>query len=197
MSDKRRITHADALALAEEVLAIYDGTCERIEIAGSIRRKKPTIGDIEICLIPKFEEREAGLFGDTEKINLQMERTKQLIEAEVLSVRLNKNGDKCPCGPGAQYLWYKEFPLDIFGVIAPSQWGVIFAIRTGPEAFNRAKLVLTRMNGGILQTGQNIRDGQLWDLGRALVTPEESDLFEQIGHPFIPAEKRAAFAEAR
>ncbi len=41
------------LQIAEKVKAQLAPHCERIEIAGSIRRKKPDVGDIEIVAIPK------------------------------------------------------------------------------------------------------------------------------------------------
>lgn len=37
-----------ALEIAEKVKALLAPHCERIEIAGSIRRKKPDVKDIEI-----------------------------------------------------------------------------------------------------------------------------------------------------
>jgi DNA polymerase/3'-5' exonuclease PolX len=42
-----------ALEIAEKVKALLAPHCERIEIAGSIRRKKPDVKDIEIVAIPK------------------------------------------------------------------------------------------------------------------------------------------------
>lgn len=45
---------------AKRVVEILAPHCERIEIAGSIRRKKSEIADIEIVCIPK---RESDMFG--------------------------------------------------------------------------------------------------------------------------------------
>jgi DNA polymerase/3'-5' exonuclease PolX len=190
---KVRIPLAEGRALANEVLDLYAGTTDRIEILGSIRREKPTVGDAEIVFIPTFANRPVGMFDDTQAVNLQLERTLQLIAAGKLTKRVHKNG-ATTCGAGAQYLEYKGFNIDLFGVIAPSQYGVIKVIRTGPHEFNTKKLVFSRADGGILQTGQRIKDGQLWDLGKALVTPDEDDFFKQIDHPFIPPNKRGEFA---
>ena len=38
---------------ADRIVEILAPHCDRIEIAGSIRRQKPTIGDIEVVCIPK------------------------------------------------------------------------------------------------------------------------------------------------
>lgn len=43
-----------AQSIAEELRRELEPGCERIEIAGSIRRKKPEVKDIELCLIPKM-----------------------------------------------------------------------------------------------------------------------------------------------
>ena len=42
-----------AIEIAEKVKALLLPHCERIEIAGSVRRKKPNVKDIEIVAIPK------------------------------------------------------------------------------------------------------------------------------------------------
>lgn len=52
--------HSTALVIAEKIKAQLAPHCDRIEIAGSIRRKKPEVKDIEIVVIPKPYE--VGLF---------------------------------------------------------------------------------------------------------------------------------------
>jgi len=45
--------YSEILLIAEQVKAELQPHCIRIEIAGSIRRKKPECRDIEIVAIPK------------------------------------------------------------------------------------------------------------------------------------------------
>lgn len=45
---------AQARKIAEELKARLERSCHRITIAGSIRRRKPFPGDIELLAIPKF-----------------------------------------------------------------------------------------------------------------------------------------------
>jgi DNA polymerase/3'-5' exonuclease PolX len=52
--------YQEALKIAQETVELLRPHCERIEIAGSIRREKPEPNDIEIVAIPKPYE--VGLF---------------------------------------------------------------------------------------------------------------------------------------
>src|SRR3989344_4154112 len=49
----KKYPYAEAYAIALDVQEQLKPYCERIEIGGSIRRKKSEIGDIELVLIPK------------------------------------------------------------------------------------------------------------------------------------------------
>lgn len=49
-TDRRPL--AEALGIASSIVAELKPYCKRIEIAGSIRRQRPTIGDIEIVCLP-------------------------------------------------------------------------------------------------------------------------------------------------
>ena len=44
----------EAREIAETIKGLLEGSCDRIEIAGSIRRHKWDVGDIELLCIPKF-----------------------------------------------------------------------------------------------------------------------------------------------
>src|SRR5262245_52210103 len=62
MSTATRMPLTEAVPIAENVYRILAPSCDRITIAGSIRRQRPTIGDVEILCIPR--QVPAGLFGD-------------------------------------------------------------------------------------------------------------------------------------
>jgi DNA polymerase/3'-5' exonuclease PolX len=53
---------AQATVIAERVKAELAPYCERIEIAGSVRRRKPQVKDIELVAIPR--QVTADRFGD-------------------------------------------------------------------------------------------------------------------------------------
>jgi DNA polymerase/3'-5' exonuclease PolX len=53
---------ADAERIAAAIVADLAPSCARIQVAGSVHRRKEVAGDIEIVAIPRYAP--AGLFGD-------------------------------------------------------------------------------------------------------------------------------------
>ena len=182
--EKVRIPLADGQALAAELLAVLDPLCDRIEIAGSIRRRKETIGDVELVCVPKTEWREAGLFGETVPVNLEFELLHKLRAEGVFVDRLNSQGSPC-FGPRFQRVLFGGFPVDVFCVLPPAEWGVIFTLRTGPETFSRRLVTSSVASGyGRLPMGMQVKDGALYDRGTLIPTPTEESFFEAINYPY-------------
>jgi hypothetical protein len=75
MSAGYRFKRDDALPHAWALVQILRPTCAQIEIAGSLRRGKATVGDIEIVARPLVEERpvagQLGLFGDGQPATIE------------------------------------------------------------------------------------------------------------------------------
>jgi DNA polymerase/3'-5' exonuclease PolX len=176
-----RIPRELALDVADELLAILMPYCERIEIAGSIRRKKTTVKDIELVYIPKME-------GSNNALLLELDA---LVFTGVIEKRLNhERGTPEAWGPKHQRALYKGVPIDLFGVPDPDCWGVIFAIRTGPAEYSQ-QLVTRRESGGrFLLPGMKVEDGTLWDDGKPVPCPEETDFFNYVGKPYVNPEDR-------
>jgi len=190
MADKQRIPLIGAYGIASEIRELLAPACERIEIAGSIRRKKETIGDVEIVCIPKFEH--GGLFGDGERIDMLTRLCDANLVGGRMAHRLDKNGRKS-YGAKFKRLLFEGFPLDLFSVLDPDQWGVIFAIRTGPAEFSK-RLVTKQEHGGMMPEGMRVSDGYLWGgdaTGPCVPCREESGFFRAIGADYIEPEKRA------
>lgn len=193
MSAGRRVPLATARLLAEEVIGLLSATAARIEIAGSIRREAMTVGDIELVLIPKFDQVPSGLFGETTDVDLHYQRVQELLEQGLLTHRLDVNGRQA-CGRRYQRLSYEGLGLDLFCVHPPAQFGLIMAIRTGPAEFSKA-LVTKKFVGGLLPYGMQVTDGQIIDRGHPIETPEESDVFRVLGLDYIePHDRTLRFA---
>lgn len=201
--EKHRVPLAHAEELAHEVVGLLSASCERIAIAGSIRRRRPDVGDIEIVCVPRIETqtRVVDLFGteETEELDLLNARCVGLLPDGTLDNRLDKNG-RVAFGAKYKRLLYQGFPLDVFST-TPDQWGVIFLLRTGPAEFNQ-QLVLKRSQGGWLTRGYFFKDGRLWKLpapydaelaefARPVPTFEEEDVFAALGYAYVPPEERS------
>ena len=167
------MNYAEALHIAEKLKADLAPYCERIEIAGSVRRKKPeNIKDIEIICIPKMFVRERTLMGD--------DVLGSCLDVAIATILIREWGAKCIKNGGkykqVELPWSK---LDLF-ITTPECWGVIFAIRTGPADYSKW-LVTPRKWGGALPARYMVRDGRVWDSDpEALDTPEEDDFFAAL-----------------
>lgn len=169
---KRALPLSQAEALAHSVIERLAPHCARLAIAGSLRRKTPIVGDIEIVCQPKFA---ADLFGVAVPLP---------IPTDSLGRHL-VSGDRY-----RQILLPQGAVLDLFIVLPPAQWGVVLAIRTGSAAFSQ-KLV-THTPIGFLPREYLVRDGAVRSIatGEIIPTPEEEDFFRLCGLPFIPPTER-------
>lgn len=150
-----------ARRIALKYLNILKPFCQRIEIAGSIRREKPEVGDIEIVCIPQ------DLTGFSVEVNKL-----QKVKGE-------------PTGKYTQRILLEGISLDLF-IANEKNWGLIFAIRTGSADFSHKILAC-----GWVKKGCHSKDGKLSDKqGREIILREERDLFDLIGIPFVKPELR-------
>lgn len=91
MSDKKKMDFTDAYELAHDLKRNLQGVCDSIEIAGSIRRRCPIVGDIEFVARPKFAPGDTDLFGIPTHINLLWPRLDAMAALGEISYR--KCGD--------------------------------------------------------------------------------------------------------
>jgi len=183
---------SEARAYAEMIRAALAPVCAKIEIAGSVRRKKPDeIKDVELLMIPAPQRPVFGKFGAP--ILWLMD---DLMEQGILRKRLDKNG-RAAWGSLYQRAWWKigdaTVPLDLFSC-EPGNWGALFAIRTGPEDFSH-RLVTPRRFGGGMPDGMKQEDGWLWRMTKStdwerVGVQEESDYFSALGLPCLPPPER-------
>lgn len=172
MSDTdKKYPYAEAHAMALDVLEQLRPHCVRAEIAGSIRRKKDLVGDIEIVAIPKPYSM-GGLFNDNgiatvvnqwEKVRGDMEYGKTRYTRRIL--------------PGG-------IELDLF-FAQDDNWGMTFALRTGSADYSFKVLATTWVSMGYKSVeGYLMRDGKQYPIR------EEIDLFELLNLRYVEPEKR-------
>jgi len=174
--------YKQALEIASRLVERLEPYCERVAIAGSVRRKRPEVKDIEIVALPKLQQA-TNLFGEAVK-------TYDLLDGVSGLGRFIKSGPKYK-----QIALPEGINLDLFCVIPPAQWGYLFAIRTGPAEFSK-RLVTARKFRGWLPSHAKPVDGVIMSGKRIIEMPEEQDLFGFCGLPFVKPEDRDAYLEA-
>ena len=156
-----------ATSIAERVKAQLAPHCARIEIAGSIRRRKADVGDIEIVAIPNPYD--VGLFASG--------------IAPIVSAWPKVRGE-LPC-KYTQRTLPDGIALDLFFATAEN-WGLIYAIRTGSADYSHRVLAC-----GWRRNGYKSADGMLSLNGVAVPVREEWDLFRLAGVPWVDPEARS------
>src|SRR5205823_8288906 len=178
---KRPLREAERIAAA--IVADLAPSCARIQVAGSVRRRKEVIGDIEIVAIPRYAP--AGLFGDC-TANLLWEHL-HASDAYRFTKGDHANGRyyqlALPLHAGLQ--------LDLF-LAQPDNWGLTLLVRTGSAAFSTAMLVRWKRRQGLGRAQPGSVDGRLVTRnGRAVPTPEEETVFQLLGMQPVPPERRS------
>lgn len=168
---------------AEQILQHILPAMHRMEIAGSIRRRKSIVGDIELVGIP----------ADRNRMLILLSEVGQFIKPGVPGV--------VPWTPKLMSKYVRmRLPsgmnLDLF-LGTPQNWGGLFMMRTGsasgsdgntfngfvPRIFKRWK---------VLSGGGRMTDAMpTTPSGEQLHVPEESDFFHLLKMDFVPPELRA------
>jgi DNA polymerase/3'-5' exonuclease PolX len=164
-----RIPLAAADAIAAEVLALLSPHCERIAIAGSVRRRRPTIGDLEIVCIPKpFDPSPLFCSGIATVVN-QWEKVK----------------GELPCRY-TQRVLPSGLKLDLF-MPHPDGYGLQLAIRTGSADWSHHVLAAAWVRAGFTSKDGLLRRNSD---GAICPTPSELALFRMIGLRWTAPEDR-------
>ena len=189
MGKEKKVPRADAEAVAALIMGHLDGLCERCEIAGSIRRKKEMVSDIEIVYIPKMGEREnPGDMFDPTKINGVGEAIKILEEGGILEKRLNKNGHPT-YGVFIKLMRHVKTGIGVdFFACSEKSWWNIFTMRTGGEESNKAVSNAAIARG--LKWKSSGEGFQKRSDGSIIPVNCEEDVFRIVDLPYLPPEKR-------
>jgi DNA polymerase/3'-5' exonuclease PolX len=153
--------------------------CTRISIAGSIRRQKQEVKDIEIVCIPRtIEEKHVTLFEPV----ISHYRDPNF----VFTVQDDKYGHILMGRPDTgKYIKISvhghDINIDLF-IAKPENWGYILAIRTGSADFSRRILA-----EGWVKAGYRGEEGMLHneETGAEIPVLEEIHLFKLIRLPYI------------
>lgn len=170
-----KLTYATAFTVAQTLYGRLLPFCERIEIAGSIRRRKAQIGDIELVAIPRGNQ-------------LYQALDERLSDGRIRHAEPKRWGEKWRAFqmniPGIPW----AVKVDVF-IVTPETWGVLLMIRTGSGIFSR-NMVSSPSVGGFMPDHFKVQDGRIWCDGQMLETPEEEDVFRAYGMAYVRPEDR-------
>lgn len=156
----------EATTIAEKVKEILSPYCEKIEIAGSIRRRKPVVHDIDIVLIEKPE-------------------VWLVLSSQIASIgRITLNGNKI------KSLWYGDkesgIAIDIY-IATPATWATLLLIRTGSKESNIRLASIAKRQGWHLKANG---DGLFNEKGERIAGDTEESIYEALGIPYQEPEGR-------
>ena len=178
MTTKTRFPLAKAEEVGQALVEVLGPGCEKIEIAGSIRRRRPDVGDVELLCISSLGD--AVALGTNVYLDAEVE---DLILRNVLQKRLNKAG-RTNYGRWNKLLVHVAIPVDIFST-TEANWGMALVVRTGPAEWNirmMARFRKRRMRGhaygGVTQGGIDVP------------CPTEEEVFRLLDWPYRDPEER-------
>ena len=189
IDEKQRWPLADAECVAMTLCDLLENTCVRCVIAGSIRRRKPTVGDIQLLFIPHFADRQVPPDLFPKRVSLADLQIEALLRTGTLAKRLNKNGGTAWGEKNKLAVHVASgIPVDLFSATTEN-WFNYLVCRTGGTESNMALCNAAIAKGwkwNPYGTGFEKRAGY----GRHVVTGER-DVFEFVGLPYrVPEERR-------
>jgi DNA polymerase/3'-5' exonuclease PolX len=192
----------DAETLAADLRTQIGPGCVRIEVAGSIRRGKAEVGDIDLVCIPSTGSYAVqDMFGETVRtvpVNHLNDALTRLYAAGCWNL-----DQANPCnGERMKRLVHVETGLTCDLTITDARrWGYWMAVRTGPGAFSKALVSRALIRRAFFKDGlfhnhlpiyvekNGKRETQSCPSGdrclRIIDTPEERDVFAALGLAYI------------
>jgi len=177
-----------AQTIAEALKAEFEPFCEKIEIGGSIRRKKHEPNDIELVCIPKFGEFPIGqmsLEGAplTSYENLLFEHIAANRHDKYAIIKMGEKYTQIEVHRDHPAGVRQSIKVDVFTATFRT-WGYIFMLRTGPAEFS--KFVVTELK----KNGFTMDAGEVFHNETPCTVPTEEDMFFLLGIDWIEPECR-------
>lgn len=150
--------------IAAEVIKRLSPYCQRLEVAGSIRRRKGIVHDVDIVLIP------------SDAWNL---------EGEVLA--LARPFQPKMSGEKLKRFDYKGAQIDLY-YASPETWGTLLLIRTGSKENNIRLCSRAKGMGWHLAASG---DGLFNETGERIAGDSEESIYGALGLPYQHPEGRS------
>jgi len=149
-----------AQRVAREVIKRLSPYCQKIEVAGSVRRKKPTVNDIDFVLIP------SDLWN---------------LHHEIMGM-----GQVRMSGMKIMRVMVSSVQVDLY-IASPETWATLLLIRTGSAKNNIRLAALAKKRGWHLAASG---DGLFNEKGERIAGDSEQSIYQALGLPWQLPEER-------
>lgn len=188
MSQVSKRPWAQVAAVATQVADALRPYCLQIEAAGSVRRQRALVGDVELVAVPIIVEQPTLFGGSGGKAVPVLNQLHQRLDALVAEKKIEQGRTwgrlhrQFTFTSGRGHV----FDMDLYLVEKPAEnWGNILVIRTGSREFN-LHLMEYLKQWGLRQSGGLLLDST----GQSIPCPTEEAFFAAIRHPYIPPTQR-------
>ena len=144
-----------AKTIAEEIIKRLSPYCQKIEVAGSVRRKKPWVRDIDIVLIPSQPPWDL------------LHEVKWLGQCKIDGAKLKR-------------IDYYGVQVDIY-FATEDTWATLLLIRTGSKENNIRLATLAKKKGWHLAASG---DGLFNEKGERIAGDTEESIYEALDLPY-------------
>jgi DNA polymerase (family 10) len=175
---------------AARVCRAIEPFCQRFEVVGSIRRRRPDVNDVDIVAVPRLKTAEGTPFGSEGFAWAQIPK----ILGKRLNAAIVRKGDELICitlpdgtpenvdrGP---FSLFGKYQVDIYRS-SEETWGVLLLIRTGSKDHNIKLCSRAKAMGLMLSAKQGILKN-----GEVIASRTEEEIFATLGIPFVKPEDR-------
>lgn len=150
-----------AKAFASIVVKAVEPYCDKIEVAGSVRRQRPIVNDIDLVVIPR--------------------------DRRNLDLALMRIGNYKMSGMKIARVEMDSIPLDIY-FATPETFATLLLVRTGSKENNIRLATLAKKRGWRLAASG---DGLFNEKGKRIAGDSEESIYEALGLPYQqPWERR-------
>lgn len=154
-----------AAGMADRFISLLDPCCERIAVAGSIRRKRPQVKDIDLVIIPN--------------------------SVSALGITLLRHGEiltKKRLDSKTKIIKYRFRGIQVEMYIANKDtWPMLLLVRTGSKEHNQHLAHVAKLWGKKFKAnGEGILDAD----GNKISGDTEESIFEALGLEWVPPEER-------
>jgi DNA polymerase (family 10) len=173
MNVLRDLDRGEVEPLAFKILQAIEPFCEKVQIAGSIRRRKGGINDVDIVIQPKPEC--AAWLNIIKQIRSEFDAVTEK-QGEKLAVMYIPFASK----QGQGYV-----QVDLYRATRAT-FGILLLVRTGSKEHNVHLCNLALAKGMRLLYSQGLVDKD----GKVIAGKTEEEVFEALGLPFVVPQDR-------